>query len=109
MKNLIAITTLTVSALLGLVANSPLAATATANAAAEIHQTTGVVKDVDLEKGRVMLAHDEVPSLNWPGMTMAFTVQDDALLADLKSGQEVEFDFIEEKGGKFVITQIQAQ
>lgn len=109
MKNLIAVTTLTLSALLGFAANASLAATATAEAVVETHQTTGIVKDVDKENGRIMLAHNEVPSLSWPGMTMAFTVQDEALLDDLKSGQEVEFGFIEEKRGRFVITQIRAQ
>lgn len=73
------------------------------------HQTTGIVKKIDQEKGRVTLAHDPVPSLEWPGMTMGFAVEDQTLLENLEPGQAVEFDFISGKGGMFVITEISPQ
>ena len=47
------------------------------------HPATGVVKSVDRAKSTVTLAHDPVKSLNWPAMTMPFTVTDKALLEKL--------------------------
>ena len=41
---------------------------------AAAHPATGVVKSVDRAKGTVTLAHGPVKSLNWPAMTMPFTV-----------------------------------
>jgi len=70
------------------------------------HHTLGVVKSVDEEGGRVKLAHDPVPSLDWPGMTMWFSVADKALLENLKPAQKVRFTLVEGEGGKFVVTDI---
>lgn len=72
----------------------------------EKHQTTAVVKDVDQENGRVTLIHDPVPALDWPAMTMGFSVADRALLKDVKVGEKVTFTFTD-KNSKFVITQIE--
>jgi Cu(I)/Ag(I) efflux system protein CusF len=59
-----------------------LALTTTGLAAAEelaTHKTTAVVKSVDTANGKVKLAHEPVKSLNWPAMTMNFSVKDPAL------------------------------
>ena len=49
-------------------------------ALAQSHQATGVVKRIDPAKGVVSLKHDPIKSLNWPGMTMDFSVRDPKLL-----------------------------
>jgi len=69
------------------------------------HQATGVVKSVDAAKGAVMLAHDPVKSLNWPAMTMPFTVKDKALLDKLEPGKKVVFEFVQQ-GKNYVITSV---
>lgn len=105
MKKTIAISTLGFAVLFA----SAVVVTAPSAFAVEVqqtHHTTGVVKKVDLDKGRVMLAHDPVPSLDWPGMTMGFAVEDQAMLESLEPGQAVQFDFTEGKGGMFVVTDI---
>lgn len=72
---------------------------------AQTHQATGVVKRIDSAKGVVTLKHDPVKSLNWPGMTMDFSVRDKKLLVNLKPEQKIAFEFVEEKSGS-VITSI---
>ncbi|WP_114968889.1 copper-binding protein [Rhodoferax ferrireducens] len=69
------------------------------------HKALGVVKKVDPKAGVVTLAHEAVNSMNWPPMTMGFKVKDKALLAKLKEGQKVAFEFVQE-GDDYVVTQI---
>ena len=69
------------------------------------HKATGVVKKVDPKAGTVMLAHDPVKSLNWPAMTMGFTVKDKALFEKLQAGKKVEFEFAQQ-GKDNVITTV---
>ena len=69
------------------------------------HRAVGVVKKIDLQAGRVSLAHEPVKSLNWPAMTMAFQVEDKAMLDKLAEGRKVEVAF-EQRGKAYVITSI---
>jgi Cu(I)/Ag(I) efflux system protein CusF len=83
-----------------------LALTTTGLAAAEetaIHKTTAVVKSVDTANGKVKLAHDPVKSLNWPAMTMNFSVKDPALFDKLTPGKKVEVEFMQQ-GSTSVVT-----
>lgn len=69
------------------------------------HMATGVVKKLNAEAAVVTVAHEPVNSLNWPAMTMGFKVKDKALLAKLKEGQKVEFEFVQE-GEDYVVTSV---
>lgn len=72
---------------------------------AAVHRGTGVVTNVDRKGGKVTLKHDPIKSLNWPTMTMAFTVKDKAMLDKLAKDKKVEFEFVQQ-GQQFVITSI---
>jgi len=63
------------------------------------HKGVGVVKELDAQAGNVTFAHEPVKSLNWPAMTMGFTVKDKALLDKLAVGKKVEFEFVKEGKG----------
>ena len=69
------------------------------------HKTTGLVKSVDAKKGAATLAHEPVPTLKWPAMTMSFAVKDKTMLDKLQPGKKVEFEFIQE-GKDSVITSV---
>ena len=69
------------------------------------HQAAGVVKTVDAAAGKVTIAHGPVPTLNWPAMTMGFTVKDKALMAQLPAGKSVQVTFRQE-GKDYVITSV---
>ncbi|MCP5279072.1 MAG: efflux RND transporter periplasmic adaptor subunit [Thiobacillus sp.] len=70
-----------------------------------VHTGTGVITKVDAKSGELEMAHDPIPSLDWPSMTMEFDVKDKAALQGLKAGDKVEFDMVKEDGG-FPVTAI---
>jgi Cu(I)/Ag(I) efflux system protein CusF len=70
-----------------------------------VHQASGVVKSVNVEKGSVTIAHGPVATLKWPSMTMGFSADDRELLQNLKAGAKVEFEFVRQ-GSRYVITSI---
>lgn len=76
-----------------------------ASSAQVAHHATGVIKKVDAKAGVVTLAHEPVPSMKWPAMTMGFQVQDKMLLDKLTVGQKVNFDFVQGKKG-YVVTAV---
>ena len=71
----------------------------------ETYKTTAVVKEVDPVKGKVMLDHQAVKSLNWPAMTMGFTVNDKKLLTKLSVGKRVNVEFRKE-GADYVVVAV---
>ncbi len=73
---------------------------------AAAHAATGTVQSIDLSAGTLSLRHEPVPSLNWPVMTMDFSVQDKALLKGLKPGQDVDFEFREQGPGDWTVIRI---
>ena len=69
-----------------------------ASAATVSHEGTAMVKEIDLDKGIVKLAHGPIASLKWPTMTMNFSVKDRALMQGIKVGDAVTFTFIQSNG-----------
>ena len=69
------------------------------------HRATGTVSSVDRDRGKVTIKHGPVPSLNWPGMNMAFGVKDKVLLDKVKPGQKIEFSFVEHNRD-YVVTEV---
>lgn len=71
------------------------------NAAPAAQQTpaisaTGEVKSIDMESKKVTIAHDAIPAVNWPPMTMRFTFTPQTPLNDIKVGSKVAFTFIQQ-------------
>jgi len=64
----------------------------------------GTIKAIDPAKHTVTLAHGAVPAVQWPPMTMAFSVAEDQLVG-LSVGDRVSFSFRLE-GGKATIVSI---
>jgi Cu(I)/Ag(I) efflux system membrane fusion protein len=56
-----------------------------------LHRGRGTVLEVDARTGRVQLAHEPMPSMQWPAMTMGFVVEDRTALSAVKKGDTVEF------------------
>ena len=75
------------------------------SSAGTLHQGTGKVTKVDAAGGTVTIAHEPVDSMNWPAMTMTFKVQDKKMLDKAKSGQKVDFSFVQ-SGKDYTITDI---
>ncbi len=73
------------------------------NAPAATHKASGTVTKVD--KNKVTIKHGPVASLNWPGMTMAFSVKDKAVMDKLAKDRKVDFEFVQQ-GKDYVITSV---
>jgi len=56
------------------------------------HKGRGKITDLHIAKGRIELAHEAIPSLKWPAMTMEFVVADKTVLRTLKRGDAVAFE-----------------
>lgn len=66
---------------------------------------TGLIQQIDREKGAVTIKHGPLQGLNMPGMTMSFLVKDKAMLASLQPLQKVDFDLTYD-GKQYLITNI---
>ncbi len=73
-----------------------------------LHRGLGKIDDIDARAGQITLAHDPMPSMKWPAMTMGFQVEDQGSLAKLNKGDVVEFAMKGEpnKDGDYVIVRI---
>ena len=68
---------------------------------------TGVVTAIDGSARKITIAHEPVPALEWPAMTMGFSAGD-VDLADVQVGDKVAFEFTTE-GMNAAITRIDRQ
>ena len=71
---------------------------------APVATADGTIKSIDTTKHTVTISHGAVPSVQWPPMTMAFSVTEDQLTG-LSVGDRVSFSFRLE-GGKATIVSI---
>jgi Cu(I)/Ag(I) efflux system protein CusF len=58
----------------------------------------GVVRAVNTQQGTVTVAHEPIPALGWPAMTMAFTARSADLLNGVSVGQRVHFVLANDNG-----------
>jgi len=86
----------------GFTSSSP-AGTPTSGVPARTHAAEGTVESVDPKAGSATIAHGSVASLNWPGMTMEFKVNDPAVLAAMKAGARIRFEFREQAPGEWTV------
>ncbi|SQI36166.1 Cation efflux system protein CusF precursor [Leminorella richardii] len=61
----------------------------------QVISTQGEVKGIDADAKKLTVAHEPIPSLGWPAMTMRFTYEDPATVKDIKVGDKVKLDFIQ--------------
>jgi Cu(I)/Ag(I) efflux system membrane fusion protein len=69
------------------------------------HRTKGIVKAISDQQ--ITIAHEPVPSLQWPAMTMPFKFETADQASELEVGQRVRFSFIESEAGEFQLREIE--
>lgn len=69
-------------------------------------QGTGTVNSVDAAGHKVNLAHNPIPAIGWPAMTMDFAVAPSVDLKALKPGTRVDFMLQRGSDGMYVIHSI---
>lgn len=67
----------------------------------------GEIKKVDKDTGKLTIKHGPLTNLGMPGMTMAFKVQNPAMLDQVKVGDHVRFR-VERINDTFTITKLDA-
>ncbi|WP_440993697.1 efflux RND transporter periplasmic adaptor subunit [Cysteiniphilum litorale] len=70
-----------------------------------LYQGMGVVQKIDKEKHVIILSHEPIKALNWPAMTMPFSVSNKVDLDELKPSERIHFEF-EKQANDYVITKI---
>lgn len=70
------------------------------------HGGFGIIKGVDAAAGKVKIAHEAIPALNWPGMTMWFTLRG-TLSKEVNVGDSVRFELQQSETKEWVITRIE--
>ena len=68
-------------------------------APAAVVSATGVVQQVKPEQGKVKIAHEPIPALGWPPMSMYFRVKDKTVLEGIGAGDKVRFDLEKDAQG----------
>jgi Cu(I)/Ag(I) efflux system protein CusF len=69
------------------------------------YDAVGVVKQIDVTAGKVTIAHQAIAGLNWPAMTMSFSVKDKSLFDKLAVDRKVEFT-VAKQGAAYVVTSV---
>lgn len=75
-------------------------------AAAVLKLTSGEVRKVDTEQGKVTIKHEAIENLEMPAMTMVFKASKPELLKDIKAGDKIQFR-AETVAGAMTVTNIQ--
>ncbi|GAA4015971.1 copper-binding protein [Actimicrobium antarcticum] len=70
--------------------------------------STGEIRKVDKDAGKITIRHGELKNLGMPAMTMVFRASDPALLERLKTGDKVNF-VADKVNGQFVAKQVEVQ
>lgn len=76
-------------------------------AEAKMARSTGTVTAIDKAAGRITLAHQAIPEVNWPAMTMAFVAKSE-FLDKVSVGDKVAFD-VTIKGSAGEVTALKKQ
>ncbi len=71
--------------------------------AGQEYSTKGKV--VAVKDSGIAIAHEPVPALKWPAMSMDFGLASPNLAKDVKPGDSVSVRFVE-RNGKYVVTQL---
>lgn len=67
--------------------------------------TSGQVRKIDKEAGKLTLKHERIANLNMPPMTMVFRVKEKSMLNALQVGDTILFKAVD-KNGVLTITEI---
>lgn len=83
-----------------------LAAPAMAGAPAAETLSTGVVKKIDLEQGKITISHGPLAKLEMPPMTMVFRVADPQFLTQTKVNDTIRFE-ADKVNGAYTVMRIE--
>ncbi|WP_454909468.1 copper-binding protein [Variovorax gossypii] len=68
--------------------------------------SSGQVKSIDWDQGKVLIAHGPIENLGMPSMTMLFRVSERSLLKNLNTGDKVQFKAEKNHGTLFIVEMV---
>jgi Cu(I)/Ag(I) efflux system periplasmic protein CusF len=77
-----------------------------AAASTSTQMSEGEIRKVDKDAKKITIKHGDLKNLGMPPMTMAFQVQDPAILDQVKAGDKVNF-VAAKIGGKLMVTKLE--
>ncbi len=83
--------------------------TLSVSAAKQTHHGLGTITAIDSKAKKIQLKHGPIKSIGWMSMKMFFAVDDAELLDEVEVGDKVDFEFIETRDKRYVITDIEVQ
>ena len=86
--------------------NMPMSGSMAEPMSKKIHHGIGIVRKVDVENGRITIAHEPIPSIQWPAMTMTFAVQNGKLLDQITVGEKIKFDLVQSAKDQYQVTRM---
>lgn len=66
----------------------------------------GEIRKIDKAAAKITIKHGDIPSIEMPPMTMVFGIKDPAWLDNVKTGEKIRFDVVQE-GGKYIVTRLE--
>ena len=69
--------------------------------------STGEIRKVDKDAGKLTIKHGPIQNLEMPAMTMVFQVKNPAMLDQVATGDKIKFA-VEKTGGALVVTHVEA-
>jgi Cu/Ag efflux protein CusF len=97
---------LALAVILGAAASPAIYAAAAAERAQSAPLSSGEVRKVDRDQGKLTIRHGPIANLDMPAMTMVFRVKDPALLNQVKEGDKISF-IAEKIDGAIMIMELQ--
>ncbi|MBI2728477.1 MAG: copper-binding protein [Polaromonas sp.] len=74
-----------------------------------VQLTSGEIRKVDLEQGKLTIKHEALENLDMPGMTMVFKASDAKLLNGVKQGDKILFRAEKTDAGFMIVRLEQAK
>ena len=74
-----------------------------ASSTVQVHKGHGVANKINARAGKINISHEPIVSINWPKMTMDFSVENKAELEAIKPGMAVDFDLAEKGSGYRIV------
>ena len=67
--------------------------------------TKGIVRKIDVSKGKITIKHEEIKNLDMPPMSMVFTAKNTDILNGIAVGDDILFK-AERTNGQYLVTEI---
>lgn len=73
-------------------------------ALAQTGHSSGEVRKINKDAGKITIKHGPIEGMDMPGMTMVFRAKDPSLLDKVKVGDKIDFTVTQEQGAMVILS-----